>query len=212
MTQPTADLAPFEREFMALESAASAPYMRFTYATAADARRVQALLLERGVGEFVPPAGKLLLLDGKPAGMVACLTGAALRRARLAAGAALMRAGLMADPALARRVQLASTTLLKPAADDFYLSRIAVHEDFRGKGVGAALMQHVLDEAARSQATRCVLEVAPEAVAAIALYQRHGFEEIDRRAVEDPETGRALEYIHMQRVISERTGDGQSAC
>ena len=202
MTQPTADLAPFERDFMALESAASAPYMRFTYSTAADARRAQALLFERAVGEFVPPAGKLLILDGRPAGMVACLTGAALRRARLAAGAALMRAGLMADSALARRVQLASTTLLKPAAEDFYLSRIAVHEDFRGQGVGAALLRHVLDEAARSQAPRCVLEVAPEATAAIALYQRHGFEEIDRRTVEDPDTDRTLQYVHMQQVMA----------
>jgi ribosomal protein S18 acetylase RimI-like enzyme len=201
VTQPTADLAPFEQEFKELESAASAPYMRFTYSTPADARHAQALLFERGVGEFVPPAGRLLVLDGKPAGMVACLTGAALRRARLAAGAALTRAGLMADAALARRVQLASTTLLKPAADDFYLSRIAVHEDFRGKGVGAALMAHVLDEAARSQATRCVLEVAPEAAAALTLYRRSGFEEIDRRLVADPETGRVLEYVHMQRLI-----------
>jgi ribosomal protein S18 acetylase RimI-like enzyme len=201
VTQPTAELAPFEREFMALESAASEPYTRFTYATPDDARRAQALLFERRVGEFVPPAGRLLIVDGKPAGMVACLSGAALPRARLAAGAALMRAGLMADPGVARRVQLAGTTLLKPTADDFYLSRIAVHEEFRGKGVAAALMQHVLDEAARSQAKRCVLEVAPEAAAAVALYLRHGFEEIDRRAVEDPETGRALAYVHMQRVI-----------
>ena len=201
MTQPTADLAPFEREFMALEAAASAPYQRFIYSTTAEALRAQALLFERGVGEFMPPAGRLLILDGKPAGMVACLTGAALPRARLAAGAALTRAGLLADAAIARRVQLASTTLLKPAPDDFYLSRIAVHEDFRGRGVGAALMQHVLDEAARSQAKRCVLEVAPEAAAAIALYRRHAFEEIDRRTVEDPATGRALAYVHMQRVI-----------
>lgn len=201
MTEPTANLSPFEREFLALESSASAPYTRFIYATAADAGRAQALLLDRGVGEFAPPAGKLLILGGTPAGMVACLTGAALRRARLAAGAALARARLMADPAVARRVQLASTTLLQPDADDFYLSRLAVHEDFRGQGVGAALLRHVLAEAARCRAARCVLEVAPEAAAAMALYQRHGFAAIDRRTVADPDSGRTLEYVHMQRAL-----------
>jgi ribosomal protein S18 acetylase RimI-like enzyme len=202
MTQPTADLGRFEPEFLALESAASSPYVRFTYATAADAERVQALLFQLRVGEFAPPFGKLLVVDEQPAGMVACLTGAALRRARLAATAALTRAGLFADPALVRRVQLAATTLLKPADDDFYLSRIAVTAGIRQKGVGSTMMQYVLDEAVRSESKRCVLEVAPEAAPAIALYRRFGFDEIDRRAVHDPETGRALEYLHMQRSLT----------
>jgi ribosomal protein S18 acetylase RimI-like enzyme len=202
VTEPTPQLAPFEREFLALESAASLPYTRFTYGAAALADQVRDLLFARGVGEFVPPAGKLLIVDGQPAGMVACLSGAALKRARLAAGAALVRSGILASPAVARRVQLAAATLLKPSADDFYLSRIAVADAFRGRGVGAALLRYVLDEAARAKSPRCVLEVAPEATAAIALYRRHGFEEIGRAAVEDPDSGGSLEYVHMQRQVA----------
>jgi len=202
VNEPTANLAGFEREFLAMESAASRPYARFTYDTASVADQVRDLLFARGVGEFAPPAGKLLVIDGQPAGMVACLTGAALRRARLAAGAAVVRSGILSDAAIARRIQLAATTLLKVSTDDFYLSRIAVHDDFRGRGVGSALIEYVLEEAARAHSTRCVLEVAPEAAAAIALYRRHGFDEIGRVAVQDPESGRALEYVHMQRQIA----------
>ena len=110
MIEPTADLTGFEREFLALESAASLPYTRFTYGSALLAERVRDLLLARAVGEFAPPAGKLLVIDGRPAGMVACLSGAALKRARLAAGAALVRSGIVNEPGLSRRIQLAATT------------------------------------------------------------------------------------------------------
>jgi len=201
VTDPSPDLGGFEREFLALEAAASLPYSTFTFGTVSLTTRVQELLFKRGVGEFVPPKGKLLIVDAAPAGMLACLTGAALRRARLAAGAALVRAGILGETAVARRVQLAATTLLSPAADDFYLSRLAVDEAFRNRGVGSALVEYVLAEASRAQSKRCVLEVAPQSVAAMALYRRHGFEEIDRRAVTDSESGRVLEYVHMERRI-----------
>lgn len=201
MTDPSPDLGRFEREFLALEAAASVPYSQFAFGTASLTTRVQEILFTRGVGEFVPPLGKLLIIDDAAAGMLACLTGDALRRARLAASVALVRAGIMAETSVARRVQLAATTLLKPAADDFYLSRLAVDEAFRNRGVGSALMEYVLAEAARAQSKRCVLEVSPRSVAAMTLYRRHGFEEIERRAVTDSESGRVLEYVHMQRHI-----------
>ncbi len=201
MIEPTADFAGFEREFLDLESAASLPYTRFTYGSASLAERVRHLLFSRGIGEFAPPAGKLLILDTQPAGMVACLSGAALKRARLAAGAALVRSRILEEPAVSRRIQLAGTTLLKPEADDFYLSRIAVADAFRGRGVGSALLDYVLAEAVRTHSKRCVLEVAPEAASAIALYRRGGFAEIGRAAVHDPDSGRTLEYVHMERPL-----------
>jgi hypothetical protein len=119
-----------EREFLALEAAASLPYSRFAFGTSQLTARVQELLFTRGVGEFVPPAGKLLIVETEPAGMLACLSGAALKRARLAAGAALVRSGFIEETAVKRRVQLAATTMLKPAVDDFYLSRLAVDTAF----------------------------------------------------------------------------------
>jgi ribosomal protein S18 acetylase RimI-like enzyme len=112
----------------------------------------------------------------------------------------LTRAGIV-DAAAARRIQLAATTLITPAPDDFYLSRIAVDSTCRQRGLGGQLLQHVVAEAARAAAKRCVLEVSPEAATAIALYRRHGFTEFDRRRVEDPQTGAGLEYLHMERRI-----------
>jgi ribosomal protein S18 acetylase RimI-like enzyme len=190
----------FVDDFLQLEAAASEPYCRFAYASDDLTRAVQQTLLDRGVGEYAPPSGRLYLQDDSPAGMIACLTGAQLQRARLAAALALAKVHLF-DPRAARRIQLAGTTLLKPQPTDFYLSRIAVHPRHRNQGVGARLLDQVLAEAARANATQCVLEVAPEAGAAIALYRRYGFDERDRRRVEDPESGRSLEYIHMARSL-----------
>ena len=190
----------FLPQFCELEAAASAPYCRFTYASDALTRQVQDLLIERGAGEFAPPVGRLYVVDGAPAGLLACLTGEQLQRARLTAAMAVTRARLL-DERVARRVQLAATTLLKPGPGDFYLSRIAVHPERRNRGVGAALMEQLFADAARAKALRILLEVAPDTSSAIALYRRYGFEERDRRRVDDPESGLSLEYVHMECAL-----------
>jgi ribosomal protein S18 acetylase RimI-like enzyme len=197
-----ADVGAFEEEFLALEAAASAPYSRFVFDSEARAAEARAVLWARGLCEFSPPAGRLFLLDGRPAGMIAALTGRELARRRLAAGVALATSELLAaDPALRDRLRLAGRTLLKAAPDDFYLSRIATHRWARGRGVGAALLERVLEEGRRTGCPRCVLEVAPESAAAAALYARFGFREVDRRVAEDPASGRRLEYAHLSRAL-----------
>ena len=200
MTGFVDDPGEFLEEFLQLEAAASAPYCRFAYGSDTLTRDVQRVLMERSTGEFAPPTGQLYLQDGSPAGLIACLTGQQLQRARLGAAMALAKAHLF-DPSIARRVQLAGSTLLKPAPTDFYLSRIAVHPSHRGKGIGARLMDEVLALAVRAKAAQCVLEVAPEATAAIALYRRFGFKESDRRSAHDPDSGASLEYVHMRTAL-----------
>jgi ribosomal-protein-alanine N-acetyltransferase len=61
------------------------------------------------------------------------------------------------------------------------LTRIAVDGGCRRAGVGSQLIAAAVHEARRAGARRVMLEVAATNAAAVSLYERHGFEAIDRR-------------------------------
>jgi [ribosomal protein S18]-alanine N-acetyltransferase len=60
-------------------------------------------------------------------------------------------------------------------ADELHVNTIAVREDQRRRGLGRALMEHVLADAAASGAVRATLEVRRSNVAAQRLYASLGF-------------------------------------
>lgn len=72
--------------------------------------------------------------------------------------------------------------LFRVIGDEAELLTIAVEPDQRGKGWGAALLQHTLDAAAQQGAASIFLEVAATNTKALALYARAGFTEIGQRA------------------------------
>ena len=61
------------------------------------------------------------------------------------------------------------------------LQRISVTPQWRRRGVAAALLAAVRDEAIRQGAERLLLEVRETNTGALAFYERAGFVEIDRR-------------------------------
>ena len=65
--------------------------------------------------------------------------------------------------------------------EDVQVNNIAVHPDFRGKGIGEALMRHVIDKVRKNGATFMTLEVRPSNAAAVTLYQKLGFEILGTR-------------------------------
>lgn len=65
--------------------------------------------------------------------------------------------------------------------DEVHVNNFAVHPTWRRRGVGRALLAHVLDEAARFGAPRATLEVRASNTAAIALYEAGGFRHAGRR-------------------------------
>jgi PhzF family phenazine biosynthesis protein len=68
---------------------------------------------------------------------------------------------------------------LRPVrAGVFELTKMAVREDLRGAGIGAALMQAALDDARRLGAHELVLDTNSSLKNAIALYERFGFAHI----------------------------------
>ncbi len=65
--------------------------------------------------------------------------------------------------------------------DEGDIGNVAVAPDFRRRGVGAALLRALLEEAARRQAAVVQLEVRESNLAARRLYEKNGFETVGKR-------------------------------
>jgi ribosomal-protein-alanine N-acetyltransferase len=71
--------------------------------------------------------------------------------------------------------------VLATVADVADLHRVAVLSASRRRGLGAALVEALIDEAGRRECARMLLEVEAGNAAALAMYDRLGFTEIARR-------------------------------
>jgi ribosomal-protein-alanine acetyltransferase len=67
-------------------------------------------------------------------------------------------------------------------AGELHINNVAVRAEFRRRGIGAALLNRVIDEARRRKANAAFLEVRSANYAAQALYEKSGFKAIARRA------------------------------
>ena len=66
-------------------------------------------------------------------------------------------------------------------ADEGYITNVAVFPEHRRCGIAAKILEVYLNFAKANQLAFVTLEVRPTNAAAIALYQRYGFEEVGRR-------------------------------
>jgi ribosomal-protein-alanine N-acetyltransferase len=64
---------------------------------------------------------------------------------------------------------------------EMHITNVAVHIDFRRRGIGRMLLQDTLDFSAQHKCEWIYLDVRPSNVAARTLYERFGFVEIFRR-------------------------------
>ncbi|MFP4082619.1 MAG: ribosomal protein S18-alanine N-acetyltransferase [Candidatus Aminicenantes bacterium] len=60
--------------------------------------------------------------------------------------------------------------------EGFQISNIAIHPDFRRRGIGEAVMQEVMDRMRREEAKFVTLEVRLSNTAALNMYKKLGFE------------------------------------
>ena len=75
-------------------------------------------------------------------------------------------------------VGYAGSFVLSPEAD---VQTMGVAADQRGRGIGALLLTTLIEQAIQAQAAQLILEVRSDNGAAIAMYQRFGFERISSR-------------------------------
>jgi ribosomal-protein-alanine N-acetyltransferase len=81
-----------------------------------------------------------------------------------------------------RSVPIAGYIVARETAGELHINNVAVRAEYRRRGVGAALLNRVLDEAHRRKATAAFLEVRSANHAAQELYEKCGFKAIARRA------------------------------
>lgn len=65
---------------------------------------------------------------------------------------------------------------------ELHILAIATHPDFRGKGAGTGVLNHVLDVARKTGCNLATLEVRRSNKPAIAMYERAGFKTVHVRA------------------------------
>ncbi|MEK6280427.1 MAG: ribosomal protein S18-alanine N-acetyltransferase [Acidobacteriota bacterium] len=66
-------------------------------------------------------------------------------------------------------------------ADELHINNVAVREKYRGRGIGFDLLNSILREGRRAGATRAFLELRAGNTAALALYEKCGFQVTSRR-------------------------------
>ncbi|HEV8430033.1 MAG TPA: ribosomal protein S18-alanine N-acetyltransferase [Pyrinomonadaceae bacterium] len=79
-------------------------------------------------------------------------------------------------------VPIAGYIVARETAGELHINNFAVRPEFRRRGIGATLLNRVLDEARRRQANAAFLEVRSTNHVAQALYEKCGFRAIARRA------------------------------
>ena len=77
---------------------------------------------------------------------------------------------------------VAGYIVARETAGELHINNVAVRSEYRRRGIGAALLNSVLDEARRRKANAAFLEVRSANHAAQALYEKSGFRAIARRA------------------------------
>ena len=77
---------------------------------------------------------------------------------------------------------IAGYIVARETAGELHINNFAVRSGYRRRGIGAALLERVLEEARRRKANAAFLEVRSANLAAQALYEKSGFRAIARRA------------------------------
>jgi ribosomal-protein-alanine N-acetyltransferase len=78
--------------------------------------------------------------------------------------------------------QIAGFIAARLSADELHINNVAVREQYRRRGLGSALLSAIMLRGKKSGAHKAFLEVRAGNVAAQALYARHEFEVVGRRA------------------------------
>lgn len=91
----------------------------------------------------------------------------------------------------------------------YFIANVAVHPDFRGRGIGYKLTERAMRHVKEHDGTRIMLQVRDDNPSAIHIYERLGFHEINRRTnwvVDRSANGHAEELaegMHITRRMSE---------
>ena len=130
----------------------------------------------RDSGELGYTVHVVAVVDGAVVGTGAGFAGDAPLRF-IAQGAFNMLAclGVVRGMGIARRALQAERIIRPPKRHEQCIAHLGVQPEFRGRGIGALIVRHILDEGRRRGKMTAVLDVSVENPRAQALYERLGF-------------------------------------
>lgn len=99
---------------------------------------------------------------------------------------------------------VAGYAVLMPALDEVHLLNLSVTQTLQGQGLGQAMLDWLIDDAAARSAKSMILEVRPSNARAIRLYQRSGFRRIGIRRRYYP----SFENTREDAIVMRRSVDG----
>src|SRR5215218_3850675 len=94
----------------------------------------------------------------------------------------LMLIARMAPAPIIEHQRIAGYIVARESAGELHINNVAVRDQYRRRGVGSALLGHIVEAAKRLKVQVAFLEVRSSNRAAQALYEKHGFKAIARRA------------------------------
>jgi [ribosomal protein S18]-alanine N-acetyltransferase len=94
----------------------------------------------------------------------------------------LMLIARIARQSIIEAPPIAGYIIARETADELHINNVAVRIQYRRRGIGAALLNHVINEARRRKVKAAFLEVRSANRAAQTLYEKSGFKAIARRA------------------------------
>jgi ribosomal-protein-alanine N-acetyltransferase len=100
------------------------------------------------------------------------------------------------------RKQIGAYGVMSIAAGEAHLLNICVRQSFRGKGLGRAMLEHLIALARSHRAEVMFLEVRPSNPPAIELYRKLGFAEVGtRRGYYPAQNGREDALIFALQLV-----------
>ncbi len=131
----------------------------------------------RNAGELGYAIHTVAEIDGKVVGTGAAFAGDTTLRF-MAQGTANIFAhyGPLRTPGVIVRALQVEKIVRPPAKHEHCIAHLGVSPELRGKGIGARIVQHLLEEGHRLKRPIAVLDVSVENPRAQALYERIGFE------------------------------------
>jgi ribosomal-protein-alanine N-acetyltransferase len=93
--------------------------------------------------------------------------------------------------------------VLSIAVDECHVLNICVHPDYQGRGIGRALLDHLLAIGSSRGAASAFLEVRPSNAAALALYRNTGFNEVGVRQAYYPAVAGREDAIILARSLND---------
>ncbi len=103
--------------------------------------------------------------------------------------------------------ELVGYAITMPALEEMHLLNLAVASRWQGRGVGGAILQHVIDRASPTSCEVIYLEVRPSNIAGLRLYERFGFRQLGLRRDYYPAVTGREDALFLGLNIKARPGD-----